>query len=82
MKQISTLEIQCANTSDETGRFNSWVQLFSKMDLSFEIQKTNVGIRINILERPGVPKISQRTTLTFSAQICPKINFAVRISKI
>ena len=30
-------------------------QICTKMDLSFENQKTNVGIRINILQIPGVP---------------------------
>ena len=58
-KQISTLEMQCANTSDETGSFTSWAKLFSKMDLGLEIQKKNVGIKISILEILYVPILSQ-----------------------
>ena len=40
MKQISTLEIRCAATSDETGNSTSWAKLCPKMDLGLEIQKT------------------------------------------
>ena len=64
MKQISTLEIQCANTSDEIDSFTSWAQLFSKMDLGLEIQKKNVGIKISILEIPYVPTFSQNEQLS------------------
>ena len=52
------------------------------MDLGFEIQKTNVGIRIHILEIPCVPIFRQkRTTLIFLAQICPKMDFGLEIQK-
>ena len=34
-------------------------QVFPKMDLGLEIQKTNLGIRISILNIPCVPILSQ-----------------------
>ena len=39
------------------------------MDLWSEISKTNSGIRISIVDMPGMP------LLTFWAQICQKMDF-------
>ena len=39
-------------TSDETNNSTPWAYVCPKMDLGFEIQKANVGIRIGILEIP------------------------------
>ena len=47
------------------------------MDLGLKIQKTNVPRDIIIANFQA-----KQTTLTFLAQICPKMGFAVRISKI
>ena len=44
-------------------------QICQKMDLLSEISKTNVGIRISIVDMPGMP------LLTFWAQICQKMDF-------
>ena len=50
------------------------------MKLGFEIHKTNVGIRICILKY-HVHQFSDKT-LTFLAEIWPKIDSGVKISKI
>ena len=54
------------------------------MDIGLEIQKTNVGIRVSIFEIPCIYANYQvkRATLSFSAQIYPKMDFVVVISKI
>ena len=53
------------------------------MDLGLKIQKTNVRIRINIFEILCVPIFRQnRQLLTFSTQICPKMDFEGGILKI
>ena len=59
------------------------VQIWPKMGLGLEVQKTNIGIRINILEIPCVSIFMQNEQpWLFSTQICPKIDFGVGISKI
>ena len=80
MKQISTLQIRCITTSEETSNFTSWAKLWPKMYLGFEIQKTNVK---NPHPRDTVCANFQRkqTTLTFSVQICPKMGFWLKIQK-
>ena len=52
------------------------------MDLGLQIEKTNVKIRISILERLCVTVFSQNRLFTFLVQICPKMDFGVRILKI
>ena len=42
-----------------SSNFTSWAQVFPKMDLGLEIQKTNVGIRISILNITCMPLLSQ-----------------------
>ena len=51
------------------------------MDLVFEIQKTNCGIRTRILKVPGVNFQAKWTNLTFFAQICSKRNLKLEIHK-
>ena len=47
-------------------------QIFPKIDLGLGIEKTNVAIRINILEIPCVPIFRQNGKLTFLAQTAQK----------
>ena len=54
IKQINTFEIHCVTTSDKTGNF-----ILGLVDLGFEIQKTNFGIRICNLKIQCVPIFRQ-----------------------
>ena len=48
---------------------------------TFLIRKNkNLRTRISIVKIPCVPIFRKNTTLTFSTQICPKINLGVRIA--
>ena len=58
-----------------------FAQICPKIDLGFEIQKTNVGIKISILEIPCADFQAKWTTLTFLAHICPKIDLGLEIQK-
>ena len=49
------MQLHQTNLSNST----SWAQVCPKMDLGLEIQKTNVGIRISILNIPCIPLLSQ-----------------------
>ena len=51
------------------------------MGLGLEIEKTNVGIRISILESLCANFQPKWTTLTFSAQIYPKLDLGLEIQK-
>ena len=51
------------------------------MDLGFEIRKTNIGTRIRNLEITCANFQAKQTTLTFLAQICPKMDFWSEIQK-
>ena len=53
----------CANFQEKQTALTSSAQICSKMDLGLEIQKTNVRIRISILEIPCVPTFSQNGQL-------------------
>ena len=46
-----------------------------------ETEKSNVGIRINIVERMCANFQPNWTTLSFSVQICPKIDLGFEIQK-
>ena len=46
------------------------------MELGLQIQKTNAGVRISILNFQA-----KWTTLTFLAQICPKLDLGLEIPK-
>ena len=49
------------------------------MDLGFEIQKTNVGIRISHPQDTMCASFQvKRTTLAFLVKICLKMDFGVR----
>ena len=65
MKQISTLKIHCVATWNKTDNSTSWAKFYPKMDLSFEIQKSNVGIRISILLIPCVSIFWQNRQISF-----------------
>ena len=53
------------------------------MDLGFETQKTNVGIRISHPQDTMRASFRvKRTTLTFLVKICLKMDFGKRIQKI
>ena len=51
------------------------------MDLGLETKKSNVGIRIRIVEILCANFQPIWTTLTFLAQICPKMVFLLEIQK-
>ena len=73
----------CANFQAKQTALTFLAQICPKMDLGLQIQKTNVGIKISILEIPCVPIFRQkRTTLTFLAQICRKTDLGLEIQKI
>ena len=52
------------------------------MDLGLKTEKNNVGIRTSILEIPCLSNFQEKqTTLTFLAQICPKIDLGLEIQE-
>ena len=53
----------CANFQSKWTTLNPSAKTYPKMDLGFEIQKTNIGIRISILEIPCVPVFGQNEQL-------------------
>ena len=69
----------CANFQVNQTMLIFLAQICPKRKLEFEIQKTNVGIRISMLEIPSVPIFKTKFSLTFWAQICPKMDFRVKI---
>ena len=72
----------CTNFQAKRTTLTFLAQIYPKMDLRSEIQKTSVGIRISIVNMPCVPVFREKgTTLTFSTQICSKMDFGVEISK-
>ena len=74
----------CANSWKKQTTLTFLAQIFPKMNLGLEIQRTNVKIRINILELVTMCANFQarRTTMAFWVQICPEMDFGVGISKI
>ena len=54
---------------------SSLAQIFPKMDLGLEIQKTNIRIRINILEVPSVSILRQNSNFDFFIRNLPKNGF-------
>ena len=68
--------------SGKTNDLTFSAQISPKMDLGFEIDKTNIRTRISILKILCVPIFEQKwITLTFLAQICPKIDLGLEIQK-
>ena len=60
---------------------NFSAQIYPKKDLELEIEKSNVRIRINIVETLCANFQPNWTTLTLFAQICPKIDLGSEIQK-
>ena len=81
----------CVTISNETGNSTSWAKLCPKINLDFEICKTNFGIRIEDTHGMQESRIPQdtmyvtfqtkQTTLTFLAQTCPNISLGFEIQK-
>ena len=73
----------CANVQLKQTTLTFLAQICPKSKLGFEIQKTNVGIRISILEILGSPIFRQNGQLwIFGPKFAKKKNFEVKISKI
>ena len=53
----------CANFQTKRTTLTFWAQICPKRNLGLEIQKTNVGIRVSILEIPCVPIFRQNKQL-------------------
>ena len=91
--RINIVKTLCVSIFSQAGQL-FWPKFAQKMDLGSEIQKTNFGIGIqlrqdakrnkNQLRQDAIRANFQekRTILTFSAQICPKMDFGVGILKI
>ena len=65
--------------SAKMGSFDFSTQIFPKLDLGFEIQKSNVGIRISILKIPCVPNSGKN--FNFFGPTLSKYGFRVRNSE-
>ena len=61
----------CANFLSKWTTLNFSAQICRKKNLGLVSEKSNVGIRINIVE----------TTFSFSVQICPKMDLGFEIQK-
>ena len=71
-----------ANFLSKWTTLNFSAQIFSKNDLGLETEKSNVGIRINIVETLCVPIFCQPgQLLSFSLQVCPKMDLGFEIQK-
>ena len=80
MKQISSFEIRYVITLDNS---TSWTKLCPKMGLGFEIQKTNVRIRIRILEISSVSIFKQNGQLwLFWSKFSRKLIFGWKFRKL
>ena len=62
----------CANFQANWTTLPFSAQIFPKMDLGLAIQKTVVGIRISILDKPCVPIFSQNERLIFRPKFVQK----------
>ena len=72
----------CANFQLKRTTLTFLAQTCPKMKLGFEIQKTNVGIRISILEIPCAPIFRQNGQLwIFQPRFAQKINWGSNIPK-
>ena len=73
----------CANFQLKRITLTFLAQIWPKRRLGFEIQKTNVGIRINILKIRCVLIFRQNGQLSiFGPNFYPKMDFGLEISKI
>ena len=71
----------CANFQLKRTTLTFLVQICPKRKLGFEIQKTNAGIRISILEIPCVPILDKTDNFEFWTQIIPKRKLEFEIQK-
>ena len=69
----------CANFQSNWTTLNFLAQFCPKKDLGLETEKSNVGIRINIVETLCMPIFSQ--TLSFPVQIWPKMDLGFEVQK-
>ena len=77
----------CVNFQAKQTMLTFLTQICPKMDLNFEIEKTNIGIRISILEIPCVPIFRQKRQLwhfrpKFAQKWVSKSGFGISNSKI
>ena len=82
--RINIVETFCVPISAKLDNFEFFgpnLQICPKMDLGFEIQKTNIGTRIRNLEITCTNFQVKWTSLTFLAQICPKMDLGSEIQK-
>ena len=71
----------CVDFQSKWTTFNFSSQICPKMDLGLETKKSNVGIRIRIVEILRANFQPIWTILTSLAQICPKMFFWLEIQK-
>ena len=71
----------CAKFQSKWTILNFSAQIYPKKDLELEIEKSNVRIRINIVETLCANFQPNWTTLTLFAQICPKMDLGLEIQK-
>ena len=65
----------CVNVQLKRTTLTFLAQICPKRKLGFEIQKTNVGIRISIFEIPCVPIFRQMDNFDFLGPTLPKNGF-------
>ena len=63
--------------SSKMDKFDFLAQICPKMDFWFEIKKTNVEIRISMLEIPCMPTFRQTNIFDFFCPNLPKKEFKV-----
>ena len=69
----------CVNFQSKWTTLNFSAQICPKKDFGFKTEKSNLGIRVNIVETLNFR--SNWTTLSFSVQICPKMDLGFEIEK-
>ena len=72
----------CANFQAKWTTLTFLAQICPKMYLGLETQKTNIGIRIRILEILCVQFSGKTDNFDSSAQICPQMDLGLEIQKI
>ena len=78
----NTLRYHVCQFSGKTDNFDFLGLSLPKMDLGLEIQKTNIWINNQHRRNAMCDNFQEKpTTLTLSAQICPKMGLGLGISK-
>ena len=72
----------CANFQAKQTTLTFLAQICPKMYLGLETQKTNIGIRIRILEILCVQFSGKTDNFDSLAQICPQMDLELEIQKI